>query len=904
MALSTGTRLGPYEVVALIGAGGMGEVYRARDTKLNRDVALKVLPDLFANDPERLARFRREAQVLASLNHPNIAHIHGLEESNGILALVMELVEGPTLADLLANVGRVLSDPPRGDRTPGPKGPGLHAEGGGLGIEEVLPIAKQMADALEAAHEQGVTHRDLKPANIKVRDDGMVKVLDFGLAKLAASETRGAGAMALSQSPTLTTPAATLAGVILGTAAYMSPEQARGMSVDKRTDIWAFGCVLYEMLTGRQTFSGNTISDTLAAVLRAEPDWPSLPAATPIAVRRLLRRSLEKDTKRRLQHIGDARLELDEPDAAEARPTDARPRRRVWPLVAATGVGAAIVGFVAWMLAPPPTAAPVTRFTIPIPASAPLPSTIGASIALSPDGRTLVYVGGNPPALMKRQLDGLGFEPVRGAEIGTAPFFSPDSAWIGFYAGGKLKKVPVDGGLAVTICDVPPIAGAGSTPGATWGDDGTIVVAHGDLYKVAASGGILELILKPDNEGIFAQPRFLPGSKAVLVRRGTLTAGRIEAIELQTRARHPLVEGTTPQFTATGDLLFERRGGIWAVGFDAKRLEVVGTPVPVVESVRTVFGQPVFSTARDGSLAYLAGDAGAAASMFWIDRAGKSTRALEAQREFQSPRLSPDGKSVVVSVSDGSRLDLWSYEFERGTRLRLTTTGRNRRTVWSPDGKRIAFYSTLQDGGDQDLFVMPSTGGEPTRLLARPGPQYPDTWSPDGRFIVFEESAAGVGVGRDLWLLPLGEAPRPLLVTRFHERGAVCSPDGRWLAFVTDEPGRAEVYVQPFPGPGPKVPISANGGLQPMWSRDGRELFYREGDWLMAVAVQPAPFRVTAPRKLFELPGATYNFDQNFADYDVAPDGRFLAIRRDNVVTDEINVVLNWTEELRRSLKR
>ncbi len=517
-----------------------------------------------------------------------------------------------------------------------------------------------------------------------------------------------------------------------------------------------------------------------------------------------------------------------------------------------------------------------------------------------------MYVATSPLGLVQRHLDNLGFERVRGAEGGTNPFFSPDGAWIAFVSDGKLKKVPAGGGLAATICD----AGARGS----WGDDGLIVFSRGgDLYEVPSSGGTAQLILESDKDGAFSQPLVIPGANAVLARRSSSRiGGRIDAVDLRTRATHALVDGTNPQLAATGDLLFERQGGIWAVGFDAKRLAIVGTPVPVLESIRMVSNNtvPVFAGARNGSIAYLAADAYTNASMVWINRSGQVTLALEARGGFQSPRLSPDGKRVAVSVSDGSHLDLWAYEFERGTRLKLTTTGLNRRSVWSPDGARIVFYSIAQEGGDQDLFVMPSTGGEPKRLLERPGSQYPDAWSPDGRFIAFAESGAGVGSGggpgrRDLWLLPLGEAPRPLLVSPFNERGAVVSPvGGQWLAFVTNESGHDEVYVQPFPGPGPKIPISAHGGLQPMWSRDGHELFYREGDWLMAVSIQPGPFHVMATRKLFELPGATYNFDGNFADYDVAPDGWFLAIRRDNVAADEIQVVLNWTEELRRALKR
>ena len=521
MALLSGARLGAYEIVAPLGAGGMGEVYRARDSKLGRDVALKVIPDTFALDPDRLARFKREAQVLASLNHPHIAAIYGFEDSGETHALVLELVEGETLADRIAR--------------------------GAIPLDEALPIVRQICEALEAAHEQGIIHRDLKPANIKVTPAGVVKVLDFGPAKL--TDRAHAPASDLSLSPTITSPAMmTGAGMILGTAAYMAPEQAKGREADKRSDIWAFGCVLYEMLTGRRAFEGEDVSDTMAAVLRADPRWAELPVGTPRAVKRLLRRCLQKDPKRRVQHIGDARLELDEPDEGRAETqldVEHRPRRGIWPFVAATAAVAAIAGVAGWMLAPRTAPAQVRRYTIPVPASARYTVIGGTDVALSPDGRTLLYAV-QPSGLLKRQADGLAFEPVRGTEGGSAPFFSPDGAWIGFRADGRLKKVPAVGGLAVTICDAP------GRPRATWGDDGSIIMASdaGDLFKVSSNGGIPELILKADADGPFAQPRFLPGSNAVLVRRGSPVAGRIEAVELPTLARHTLIEGTNPQVTA------------------------------------------------------------------------------------------------------------------------------------------------------------------------------------------------------------------------------------------------------------------------------------------------------------------------------------------------------------------
>jgi hypothetical protein len=536
-----------------------------------------------------------------------------------------------------------------------------------------------------------------------------------------------------------------------------------------------------------------------------------------------------------------------------------------------------------------------------------LSTTQANDLVLAPDGSMLVLAPAFGQGLFGRKLNGLAFERIAGAERGGAPFFSPDSKWIGFRSGDRIMKVPADGGPAIAICD------AARVNRATWGDDGTIVMEmSGDLFEVPETGGTPHLLLKADADGTFTQPYFLAGSQALLVRRGFGgPSGRIEAINRRTLARVRLAEGSHPMVAVNGALVFEQQGHLWAVRFDQKRLTVRGVPVPIVDSVRVSFNQALFSTSSDGSLAYVRGGATTAArSLVWVDRTGKTIRAVEATGEFQSPRVSPDGKRVVVSVSEGSSLDLWSYDLERGTRLRLTTSGNNRRTVWSSDGTQIAYYSNRagtvaplppEGSADQDLYVIPSTGGEPKLLLARPGPQYPDAWSADGRFIVFEDGESGNGARRDLWVLPLGGSPSPLVVTPFNEHGAVLSPDDEWFAFVSDESGRSEVYVQPFQRPGAKIPISTNGGLQPVWARSGRELFYREGDWLMRVAIQTSPLAVSVPGRLFELPVSTYNLDQNFADYDVAPDGRFIAIRADTSDrNDDIVIVLNWVEELNR----
>jgi WD40 repeat protein len=868
VSLTPGTLLGAYEVGALIGAGGMGEVYRARDTRLHRDVALKVLPQTFAADPERLARFKREAQLLASLSHSNVGAIYGLEELASSSALVLELVEGPTLADRIAS--------------------------GPLPLEEALSIATQVADALEAAHELGIVHRDLKPANIKVRPDGTVKVLDFGLAK--ALDTAPASTT-LDNSPTITSPAMTLAGVILGTAAYMSPEQARGHAADRRSDIWAFGVVVFEMLTARRAFKGDDVPDILAAVLRAEPEWSALPPTTPRSIRRLLRRCLEKDRRRRLQHIGDARLELADPDDSEppAPGVTAAARRRLWPIVVATVSGATVVAFAAWMMRPAPVERPVTRFTIQVPEMARVFGT-GASVVISPDGRTLVYVvGGTRPGLERRQLHDGTTERVRGTDGGSRPFFSPDGQWLGFFADNKLKKVPVAGGVAVTLADAPRNASG------AWGDNGSIVIARPDLRRVASTGGAPEVILEPRDVQIL-EPEFLPGSKSVLVQTRTPpNPGFIEIVNLETRIHRRLLEGGSPKLAATGDLLFMRQGRLWGAKFDAGRGEIVGTPVQLGDSVNNLEQStegPTYATSRDGTFVYMAGEA--ATSVVWLTRTGASTTALAADSSLRNPRLSPDGGRVLVNGT--SAADLWIFDFARGSRLRLTTAGYNRGGAWSPDGGQIAFFSlpqALQPGGvnTQDIFVIPSSGGSPTLVLERPGPQWVDSWSPNGRYLMLDD---GPGFSRDLLVLPLGGEPRAFVATRFNERSGVFSPDGGSVAFVSDESGRDDVYVLPFSGGGQKVPISVNGGRQPVWSRDGRELFYREDDAMMVVAVKHSPFQASAPRKLFDMPGALYGLDPYSADYDVAPDGRFISVRREG--SADIQVILNWTEELRHAL--
>ena len=867
MALTPGWRLGVYEVTEQIGAGGMGEVYRATDSNLKRSVAIKVLPASVAGDADRLARFQREAEVLAALNHPNIAAIYGLEKTPDFTALVMELVEGEDLSQHIAR--------------------------GAIPLGEALPIARQIADAVEAAHEQGIIHRDLKPANIKVRADGTVKVLDFGLAK-AMDPAIGSSANAMN-SPTLSMHA-TQAGIILGTAAYMSPEQAAGKVADKRSDLWAFGVVLLEMLTGRQAFGGETVSHVLAAVLKDAPDWTTLPAHTPATIRRLLRRCLEKDRKRRLDSAAAARLEIDDALTAPLREPDLLAGRaigggwrRALPVAAGAVLGAIIaVGAMWWRVHSPDVheSLGVRRLTISIPEDARISGGTGMRISVSPDGRTLIYTGATQ--LYRRAIDGFLVEPIRGTEGARFPFFSPDSQWIGFEADGHLRKVPTAGGLAMTICAME--LGRGR-----WADDGTIIFSDSTrLYRVSAAGGVPQPIAGSDarsGETIILSD-ILPGAGAVVFQSGNTT----DVLAMQTGQRKTLIEGVNARFVRPGYLVFSRDATIWAASFDVRTLTLTGSAIPVVEQVRVVpgVGVSLFTLTDDGTLAYMAGTAVLTKSIVSLDRRGRATPLTSARASYAEPRVSPDGRRLAVVVASGEGSDIWVYELDRGTRLRLTTTGLNRRPIWSPDGKRIAFM-VIPNGGI--LSRAADGSGENEVLLKEQGQQFPDSVSPDGLTLIFNQGFSS----RDLWKLPIGGKPSPLLTTPFSERTGAISPDGRWLSYVSDQSRRDEVYLRPYPDPGGTVAVSTNGGTQSVWSRDGRELFYRAGDSLMAIPIQNQPFQTGTPVPLFPLERRLYGDDLNVPGYDVFPDGkRFVAVLNDQPTTgEEIRVVLNWVEELK-----
>ncbi len=878
MPLPTGTRVGPYEILAPIGAGGMGEVYRAADARLNRDVALKVLPELFSKDAERMAHFEREAQVLASLNHPNIATLYGLEESGGIRALAMELVEGPTLAERIS--------------------------AGPIPINEALPIAKQIADALEYAHERGIVHRDLKPANLKLTAEGSVKVLDFGLAKALDDAPAGSNA---ANSPTISL-ASTRAGVILGTVAYMSPEQARGAAVDRRADIWAYGVVLYKMLTGRQLFGGATVSDTLAAVLTIEPDLKLAPAA----MRPLLRRCLEKDPKQRLQAIGEARIALSDSTPETAPP---QPPQRVlpWAVAAVLAAISFALGAFLWSAARP-ISHPLVRLNVdPGPEFAPTGS--GASAILSPDGTRLVYTGRGPDGKVRLYTRPLGQEqaaPIPGTEDASEPFFSPDGQSVGFFAGGKLKKVSVLGGGAAVLCEAPRAVGG------SWGDDGNIIAAlnaNSGLWRIPSGGGAPQPVTELKQEYTHRWPEVLPGAQAVLFTAHTtgldFDGATIDVQSLRTGQRKTLARGGSyGRYASSGHLLYVRQNVLYAAPMDPGRLELNGPAAPVVEDVASQFypGGVEVDVTRSGMLLYVKRQA-ARQTLVWLDSTGQ-TRPLRALAGecFGAPRFSPDGKRLAIGLVEGGNTDVWVYEWERDTMTRLTfTPGLDAWPVWSPDGKHIAF-SSRRHGGAQNLYWMRADGaGEATRLTESNNVQLPSSFSPDGRRLAFVEVSAQTNY--DLWTLPLDgvESGHPkagkaeiFLQTPFANSAPMISPDGKWLAYRSNESGSEEVYVRRFPGPGGKWQISTGGGDWPVWSKKGSELFYRSREGVVMVASYRAngeAFVASKPRRWAEKKDVGQLFD-------LAPDGKRFAVVQEGASDQKgpqhVVFLLNFFDELRR----
>jgi eukaryotic-like serine/threonine-protein kinase len=917
MSIASGTKLGPYEILSAIGAGGMGEVYRARDPKLGRDVAIKVLPEAFANDAQRMARFQREAKVLASLDHPNIASIYGLEDSGGTRALVMQLVEGPTLADRI--------------------------KAGPIPVDESVRIAKQIADALEYAHERGIIHRDLKPANVKATNDDVVKVLDFGLAKALEGDP---SSIDISTSPTISR-MATMQGVLLGTAAYMSPEQAKAKSVDRRADIWAFGCVLYEMLTGKQAFTGETVTDTLASIIKEEPDWKLLPATTPMRVRVLLQRCLQKDPKQRLRDIGDARISLDEvisggPEGAPSLAVIPAPvpfwrRALPWAMAGFLAIALAIVAWAPWRVAMPPALAEPVRFQIPVPDN--LLSPTIASFAVSPNGRQLAFDAGGSDGVARlwiHSLDSLEARPLSGTELhrDSGLFWSPDSRFIAFGSGEKLKKIPVSGGPAETICDF-----AERVIGGSWNRDGVIVFGteRGPLMRVSAAGGSPSALTTVDasrQEINHAAPWFLPDGRHFLyVRVSTVAAktgvyvGSLDVKPEEQSLKLLVAALSTAGYMPSADpnlgyVLFARDAALLAQPFNTSRRELAGEAVTVADGLASNGSAYPFSISTNGVLAYRGGGKAESDQLTWYDRQGKVAGTTgEAASQVVSVRLSPDGSQAAVSsvdVSGQGRVVLATpfssqvirlLDFERGTSTRFTFgPGSALFPVWSPDGNRIVF--SLARESEFDLYQKPANGATNEELLLKsPQPKFGDSWSSDGKFFLYS-TYSGQGKS-ELWVLPLegDKKPFPYLQTEFNNERGRFSPDGRWIAYASDESGRFEIYVRQFSpdsrgtssSGGGKWLISTGGGINPRWRRDGNELYYFAPDGkIMAVEVATSPaFRAGVPKALFEAP-----LDPNSiaAQWDVTADGKRFLIPASKTQSEQppFNVVLNWQAALKK----
>jgi serine/threonine protein kinase/Tol biopolymer transport system component len=869
--------IGPYHVLAKLGEGGMGEVYRATDTRLKRQVAIKILPPSFAADPDRLARFQREAEVLAAVSHPNICAVYGVEDAGGVRALVMELVEGPTLADRIAL--------------------------GPMPLDEALPIAQQIALAVEAAHEQGIVHRDLKPANIKVRPDGTVKVLDFGLAKAFAPQPAGESSDALAQSPTITSPAATGTGVILGTAAYMSPEQARGKAVDERTDIWSFGCVLYEMLTARRPFTGDSVADVITSILAREPDLSALPANTPQSIHRLLRRCLEKDRRERLHHIGDARIEIRDAlkradgDAAVVPQPSRASTRWLWVTIAAS-IALAIA---AALLLPTSTATPPPEVRVEI-TTPPGPSPL--SIAVSPDGRSLAFVA---------SADGRAQLWLRSFETGVAsavpdtdgaehPFWAPNGRSLAFFADDSVKRLDLDG------LSVRTLATSTSGQGGSWNQDDVILIASlgRPISRIPAAGGDPTPVVGLVQQGSNFSPAFLPDGRHFLyyVRGDSNTRGvYVGHLESPLEPRRLLDSDFGAAFLPPGHVLFIRDRALLAQPFDPIQLRLSGTPIPVAENVAggfNVFDVAAVSASANRVIAFRQSTRAGQLRFAWFDRTGKEIGdAGEVPGGmWNSPSLSLDGERVIGYRGVGSNPDVWVLDVARGSTSRLTTnTADDVFPVWSPAADRIIFSSNRT--GRHQLYERSLSSSAEQLVAATELPMFATDWSIDGRFLMLNVQHPKTRL--DVWALDMqgDRRPFPVVNSAAAEQQARLSPDGKWIAYQSDESGRAEIYIQPFPGPGARIPVSTRGGTQVRWRQDGRELFYVDlEDRIMSVPIRSSSTRldVERPALLFtaRLGNATQRGDYR-TQYVVSKDGqRFLAVVLSDSPNAPISLILNW----------
>ena len=854
----------------------MGEVYRAEDTKLGRDVAIKILPEEFTKDPDRLARFEREARVLASLNHANIAAIYEVGQANSVHFLVMELVEGETLAD--------------------------RTEGTRIPVDETLALGLQITEALETAHEQGIIHRDLKPANVKVTPDEQVKVLDFGLAKVLESQSAAVSSpQALSVSPTLTAEL-TRPGVLLGTAAYMSPEQARGKEADKRTDIWAFGCILYEMLCGRRVFAGDTVTDVLAAIVKSEPDWEDLPVETPVRIRDLLRLCLRKNPRHRLHDIADARLAIEDAQAGKEEYPSLAAAPRAGYRSAMIALGALVVLAVAiaifsWLRIDSkalPSQAPV-RFAIRLPPG----QVLRGAPAISPDGSMVAYAAAEPDGPSRvylRPLDRVEAEALAGTEGGESPFFSADGQWVGFYSGATLQKVALTGGGPLKICNVAPSLNRG----ATWGPDGSIVFPAGlaaGLSRVEASGGDPSMLTQPNVEkGEVGHwfPQFLPDGDSVLFSVWSAGGSSTSDHSIATGKSRQIAEmGWGTQYLTSGHLAYLEGPTLVTAPFDLSRVVVKGQGIPMLEGVAS------FAVSKTGSLLYQ--ETSVSESMLvWVNQSGEVEPIQTELGMYSQLRLDPDGQRLAFSRQIGRASDIWVLDLGRDARTRLTFEGTiNNAPVWTPDGTHIVFNSVRARPG---IYRRSADGsGEAELLLARSvGPQVPESISPEGRMLAFVE--LNPETQRDIWMLPLdGEGSAfPFLDSPFSEQSPRISPDGRWLAYVSDETGRNEVYLRSVPDRSAKQPISTSGGYSPVWSSEGTRIFYRHEREMVAARIDPATgLRLGAPTVLFEGDYDTHNLGAN---YDIAGE-RFVMIRSavDQSSAPELQVIVNWLTDVKRA---
>jgi Tol biopolymer transport system component len=879
MPPADGTRLGAYEILSLLGTGGMGEVYRARDTKLRRDVALKVLPESVTRDAARIARFRREAQVLASLNHPHIGAIYGVDEADGYQFLILELVDGPTLADRIAK--------------------------GSLPLAEALGIARQIAAALEAAHDRGIVHRDLKPANVVLTREGQAKVLDFGLAKAIDP---GTSSFDVTNSPTLTSPAMlTSVGVILGTAAYMSPEQANGQQTDSAADLWAFGCVLYEMLTARRAFEGETVTEVLANVLKTEPDWHRLPIETPEGIRRLLRRCLRKEPTLRLRDMRDARLEIDEAqngspkDAPEVRAASRGRERIAW--LVAVGLVALVAAMFAVRASRSFTPAAEMRLDIATP-----PTTDLTSLAISPDGQKVVFAAtsGARSQLWVRSLDSASARPLEGTETASLPFWSPDSRSIGFFAEGELKRIDIAGGSAAVLANAP------YGRGGAWNGEGAILFVPNPgspILRISATGGeaiAVTQVAMPQQQ--HQSPQFLPdGRHFIYYVLGAPDVGGVYIGDLAgSNATRILPADSAAVYAPSGHLLFVRRGTLFAQSFDPVRLALGGSPFPVAEQVAVESSSAALSASGAGPLIYRSASTDRQQQLAWLDLSGKEIGTVgDPVSAVSQASLSPDGRRAAVQRRVAGNIDIYLLETARAGLNRFTVDAADDIfPIWSPDGGRIVFSSTRKRG--LDLYLKSASGtGTDELLLETPQIKAASSWSQDGRFLLY--LSADPATGFDIWALPMDGNRKsfPVIQTKSNERLAQFSPDGRWIAYESDESGRYEIYLQPWSdsrgNAGGKVPISTGGGAQVRWRHDGKALFYIAlDDRLMMVPIRFAPngqaAEPGAPVPLFatRVGGALQMFPRY--RYSVSSDDRrfLMDLELQGAAASPITVLINW----------